>query len=92
MQQKSVRAVDLHHVEAGAVCACPRVAPGFHDGRNLPFAERARHGRAPVLRDGARCHQLPRLPIVNALGFGGGTGERVSGAGAATLDRSKIIA
>ena len=61
----AVRAVQLQHVEAGFMGAPRRIAPGLHQVFYLAALQRLRHRPFLAVRDRARRHRRPGVPVVD---------------------------
>ena len=61
----AVRAVKLQHVEARLMGAPRRVAPGLHEVLDFMALQRPRHRPFLAVRDRARRHRRPRVPVVD---------------------------
>ena len=65
MHEIAVGAVQFEHVEAGLIGAPRRLAPGLHQVFHLMALQRARHRPFLAVRDRARRHRRPGVPVVD---------------------------
>jgi hypothetical protein len=94
----AVRAVQLQHLEAGFVGAARRLAPRLHEVFHLAALQRARHRTFRAVRDRARRHRGPGVPVVDirralqrSIAFPRPGGARLA-AGMAELDtRHRVL-
>src|ERR1700716_2386396 len=88
----AVRAMKLQHIKTRFVGAPRRIAPGLHEAFHFAALEWARHRPFFAVRDRARRHRGPCLPVVylrrslqRPVAFPGTGGARLA-AGMAELD------